>query len=189
MILCASINAVFMTIWQTQSIGFLALVFAIASFQKDSRRFILLLQIIAGALYAIHFFFLGAFTGAIMNVFGVARNSVFSQRETKKWANSRIWLFSFLLLFLMAGILTWEGWHSMLPILGMASGTIALWLKNTKHIRLIALTSPPSWFAYNLMVGSIPRMLTEIFLFLSIIVGMLRFDFRGNPKLVSIHKK
>ena len=57
------------------------------------------IQMLACLLYAIHFFMLGAYTGAAMNVAGVARNLTFD--KFKKSKHSCVLPIFFITIFLL----------------------------------------------------------------------------------------
>lgn len=82
----------------------------------------------------------------------------------------------FIAAFLIASILTWQGQISVLPMMGMVSGTIAFWQKEARLVRLIGILSPPLWFTYNIIVGSYPGMITEVIILSSNLIGVYRFD-------------
>lgn len=145
----------------------------------------LTLQLIAALLYAVHFYLLGAITGAALNATGAARNYAFTRHSDKRsW-----WLpGAFIAVFCLVTALTWQGPLSLLPLGGMISGTLAFWQRTPNHIRLIALISPPLWFTYNFISGSYPGMLVETIMFGSNLIGIYRFDIRrlepaGNATL------
>lgn len=159
-----------------QIIGFVAVGFSFAIFQVNNRKKMLMIMICAGLLYTVHFFLLGAFTGAAINLVGVFRNYAFHRLKPHKHS----WLMPgfFILLFIIVSIWTWQGFISLLPLGGAVSGTIAFWQTNTKHIRRLALIASPLWFTYNLISGSYPGMIVEIVMLTSNLIGMFRFDFR-----------
>mgnify|MGYP001130253951 CR=1 FL=1 len=159
-----------------QAIGFVAVIVTVSSFQIDNRKTILLLLMVSSSLYSIHFLLLGALTGSALNAINIARNYIFAQKYEYKWANSRLWLLFFIVVFIFAGILTWDGLKTILPVVGMIAGVIAFWMKNTTHIRLLALIAPPCWFIYNFIVGSYPGMVVEVFTVTSIIIAVIRYD-------------
>ncbi|MGE5473879.1 MAG: YgjV family protein [Ignavibacteriales bacterium] len=158
-----------------QAIGFAGLLFAVLSFQNKQRKNILLCQIIGSIFYIFHFLLLGAITGSIMNLIGAVRSYVFYNRE-KKWASKLIWLYIFLFLVIIGALFTWKNNFSILPMIAMCVSTVSFWMKNPKYIRLIMLLSPPCWLTYNIVSGSIPGVMTEIFVFISLITGIIRFD-------------
>ncbi len=159
-----------------QAVGIIGLLFAIISFQQNTSKRILLFQSLASFSFSIHFFMLGAYTGMLMNIIGVGRNLFFYKRKGR-WANSRLWLYIFIIGYIAAGAVTYKDIYSIMPTTGMVLSTIALWLKNPKHIRHVMLPSSPLWFAYNLVNMSVAGMLTEIFASTSLIIAMVRFDY------------
>ena len=54
--------------------------------------------------------------------------------------------------------------------------TFALWKRSAKSIRFFMLIPRPLWFLYDFFVGSYAGMTTEVFVFASVLVGILRFD-------------
>ncbi len=165
-----------------QIIGIGALLFVLLSFQKNSRYLILLFLIIAQILFTIHFGLLGAWTGAAMNGIAAFRTYIFNLRETKTWSNKPFWLYLFVVLFWVFGIVTWSGYFSILPILAMTIDSFAVWNKKTQYIRLLMLIPRPLWFVYNYTVVSYAGMITEIFVLFSIVIGIIRFDLSATKK-------
>ena len=164
-----------------QVIGFIALAILIIVFQKNNRKTMLRLMMVAAFLFSVHFFMLGAMTGAAMNLLNVFRSYIFANREDKSWAKHDWWLYVFLLLVVVLGIFSWDGYYSALALFALAVQTFAFWSKNTNVIRLISLIVPPCWFTYNLIVGSIPGMVTEVMILTSLLVGIYRFDIKKQP--------
>jgi hypothetical protein len=164
-----------------QGIGFIAFLFVVLSFQKNKRYKILLFIGIAQILFTIHFGLLGAWTAAIINLIASTRTFIFNLKGQKKWADKKIFFYLFTLLFWVAGIMTWEGFYSLFPIVGVTLGTISLWMEHPRQIRFINLFPHPFWFTYNFIVGSYPGMITEVFVFTSVVIGILRFDRHRKP--------
>lgn len=169
-----------------QGMGFVALLFIILSFQSDKRSRILIYMIIGVLLYVLHYILLHAWIGALMNFIEAGVVYVSHQKETKKWAMQKFWPYVFIVLFIIAGVITSKTFIDMLPVVAQALGTIAVWQKSNKAIRLIMLSPRPLWFAYNFFVGSYAGMASEIFIFLSVMTGIVRFDIlRKSAKKIS----
>jgi hypothetical protein len=158
-----------------QILGFVAIGISLAIFQINKRRVMLAVQIASSLLFGIHLLLLGAVTGALMSFLGAIRGCVFVNNE-KKWAKSKYWLYLFLIIFWIVGILSWQNIYSLLPILGMTLGTIGYWIKNTSKMRLFSFTASSSWLIYAIVVKSYAGILGEILSFISIIIGIIRFD-------------
>ena len=130
--------------------------------------------------WALHFYLVGAFTGSAMNGLAIFRNYLFIKYRDK-FTGYKLPLI-FVLIFSIAAIITWQGPVSLLPFIGMATGTLAFWQKNPKYIRMISLLSPPAWFMHNLIQGSYPGMMIEVFIFCSILIAIFRYDILGHPE-------
>lgn len=158
-----------------QILGFIALGMAIISFQSNSRKRILLFQLIAGSIFTVHFFLLGAYTGSVLNLLGVLRSAVFYNKG-RKWADSVLWLAAFFIASAAICVFTWAGPATLLPSLAMMLTTVAFYVSNTTLIRALNLPSSPMWMIYNILNRSYAGVLTECFVMTSIIVAMIRFD-------------
>ncbi len=164
-----------------QLVGLIGLIVVFAVFQFDNRRTILRLQIASSLIWALHYFLLGALTGSLMNGLLAGRNYFFD-----KYPGMRITLSVSLLVLITAGLLSWNDWSSILPILGSSIGTIAVWQKNPRHIRFSMLFVPPLWFVYNAINGSYPGMIGDTITFVSVLIGIYRFDIRHQPEVAPV---
>ena len=164
-----------------QALGLLGSLLVIGSVQFNSRKVILVAQAAASVLWIVHYGYLGATTALCTNFVSFARSVIFYNND-KKWARSRFWLLLFILLFALNSALTWEGWRSILPGVAMICTTLALWVKNTKHTRLLYLINSPFWLSYNLICRSYSCALTETFALVSYIAAVWRYDIRKQPE-------
>jgi hypothetical protein len=166
----------------TQGIGCLALLFAILSFQNNKRGKILFYLIIANTLFLLHFGLLDAWAGVAVNILGALRAILFYQKDTKVWAQHPIWMYVFMAAFIVAGLVTWTNYTSLLPMVGGVADTFALWKRSARSIRFCSLFPRPFWFSYDLLVGSYAGMATEVFVLSSVLMGILRFDILKSAK-------
>ncbi len=160
-----------------QGIGFVGLIFAIISFQNNKRNLILVFLGLAQMCFIVHFALLGVWTASAMNIVGAIRTFFFVFRGRKKWMDSDIVMYTFIFLFFIAGILSWQNWLSLLPIMAMAIETVGLWQENPRKIRSIVIIPRPLWLTYNVIHGSYAGVLTELFVVVSLVTGIIRFDF------------
>jgi hypothetical protein len=164
------------TDWIIQVIGFIGLLFIVLSFQQSTRNRILIVMVTGQLIFLIHFSMLGAWTGFAINIVGSLRTLFFRFRLERKWADHKVWLGVFIAAFWVACLITWEGWMSLLPAIAMTIESIGLWMKNTTRIRFINLFPHPFWFTYNMLINSWAGTLTEILVFLSIVIAIFRYD-------------
>ena len=159
-----------------QCIGFVALIVSIAVFQRKKRKAILLTQMTSSCLFAMHYLLLGAPTGVTMNLLGATRNFIFSKKDKWIWTNNFFVLYLFISIFIIGGLITWQGYISILPMIGMTAGTISFWMNSPRKIRLISLIPSPFWFTYNFLSHSYPGMIGDMVCITSIVIGIIRFD-------------
>lgn len=158
---------------------------AFISFQQNNSRNILLFQILANSAFVIHFIFLGAPEGAAMNLISLVRNFVFFQKNQKtKWADNQFWLYFFTAITIAAGIITWKGWLSLLPTLGLVLSGIAFYSKNPRTNRLVYFPSSPLWLVYDIVSRSIAGTITEVFSLISLIIAIVRFDIMKKEETI-----
>lgn len=172
-----------------QALGVVALLFSMLVFQAGKRKEMLELHTGASLLYSAHFFLLGGYSGAIINLVNALRNYSF-YKLSKKSTNWTLPIF-FIVLFVIAGLVSWQGPISLLPIIGAISGTIAFWQRDPRWIRVFSLFVAPTWFLYAMMIGSYPMMISEVIMFSSDVIGLFRYDYLKNygGHIVSLHHK
>ena len=83
---------------------------------------------------------------------------------------------------IITGILTWQNYWSILPIVGSLLSTLALWMKKAKYIRIISLFVGPCWLIYNAFSGSVGGVITEVIAFCSAVIGVIRHDIKDLKK-------
>lgn len=172
----------------TQGIGFCGAGLNFLSFQQNKRSKIIGFQIGAALLFIMHYILLGitngadAFTGAALNFIGLSRSIVFINND-KRWAKSPLWLVLFIIVSVVAGVLTWEDWYSFLPPLAMILTTVSYWMKNETKIRLITFPSSPCWLVFNIITGSVAGIVTECVVMSSLIIAIVRYDILKKDKV------
>lgn len=162
-----------------QVIGIAALILTIICYQFNSQKKILLTQICCSILFILNLALLGAWSGALLNIHGIARALVFYQRGRHKWAESNLWVWLFCVLAVVCVGITYQSPLDILPLVGTIFTTISLSKTDPKWIRRLTLPSPPCWFTYHLANHNIGGTLNEVFVFCSIVVAMFRYD-RGD---------
>jgi len=158
-----------------QLIGLFGLASSMLSYQMKTQKKIVLIQIISCSFFTVHFYLLGAYTGAMLNFIAAARSIVFANKD-KKWGKSNWWIVFFSIVCIVAVGFTWENALSLMPMAGMVLTTISWGIENARLVRAISLPSSPLWMVYNAVTGSAAGVLTEAFVMVSIISAMIRLD-------------
>ena len=160
-----------------QVLGILALLAMVLSYQQKERKRLLWFQLGSNALYAVSYFLLGANTMVVMCIVNVARSFVFSKNDTK-WGKSRFWLYLFLAVALVGGIVTWSGWLDLLIIAATLLLTVTLYSTNLRFMRKVFLILPFMYIAYNVAHKSYGGIGNDVFCIVSAMIAIWRFDIK-----------
>lgn len=161
-----------------QVIGVLAVAVSCVIFLGRKRQHILLAKFTADVLWFVHYFLIGAYSGAALNVLAIGRESVFMNKE-KKWASSKFWLVLFLCLTIGSCLVTWEGPISLLPMLGSCSAVVSFWCTKPIHIRLMAIPAQVLWLIYGISHFSLPSFICNTMALVTIGIGLWQ-DVKGK---------
>lgn len=151
--------------------GVVGIALIVIAFQMNNRRTMLRIHLASCLVWSLHYVLIGASTGASMTFFAAARCYVFDRYRKKTWTFP-----VFIAGFIIAALLTWKGWTSILPLIAMVLATFAMWQKSPRNIRLISLTVTPFWLSYNFFHGSYVGMAADIITFSSVLIAVCRFD-------------
>ncbi len=168
-----------------QIIGVAAMLVNVLSFQCKKQRPLIVMQLISSSLYATNLFLLNAPTGCILNLVGMCRAVVFSNKKTFR-ADSKAWLFGFSAAYVGVYVLTFAVFAKeptaknfiveFLPVIGMIATTVGFYRDGSKDIRALSLINSPCWLIYHLTTGSIGGICGEVLTLISIFVGFFRHD-------------
>ncbi len=157
-----------------QGIGLLGTLFYFLSYQFKDNKTLFRVQFLAYFCYTIHYFLLGAATGAFSYIVNLLR-SLFLSVDNEK-LNGKTMGVLLCLLQIIAGIMTWNGWISVLPIIANIATTIAGYSFHFSNIRKAGIfINSPLWMLYNILVGSFAGILDEIISEASMILSVVRY--------------
>ncbi len=164
-----------------QLIGFVGLSFAVFAFQCRSHTKIMIFRTLNELTFAVQYFLIGAYTGTAMNCVGSTRNLLFAALVAHKRSTLPFQIL-FSAFFLIFGIVTWQGPISAMVICAKVVTTVAFGIKNPKILRMLTLPTSCCWLFYNFYSQSLAGVLCELFTIVSILIAMIRLDFRKRPK-------
>ncbi|MGM9551045.1 MAG: YgjV family protein [Clostridia bacterium] len=138
-----------------QGLGIVAMICSVMSFQLDTKKKIIIMQIVTSIIFATHYFMIGAITAAVVNMIAILRNGVFYKKNTPFTVT--------LFCIIMAGsaLLSWQGPISLLMCVGMIFNTLAVAAKMPVDTRKRILISSPFVLIYNIFVFSIGGIINE----------------------------
>ena len=160
-------------------VGIVAVCFYLLGYLQKKRKQIILFNVTSRILYIVQYILLGAFEGAVLDVAGTITSLLAQKKSTAFIAKHlKIFIVAASLLIIAAGLLVYEDWTSVLPIIGVLLHTGAFWLSNEKIIRIISFIGSPFWLLYNFLSGAYPSCIGDILSMVSIAVSMYRYDYK-----------
>ncbi len=156
----------------TQAIGIVAMSMIIFSFQCKKTRNFYIMQGAGGLLFALNFFMLGMYTGAVTNLINILRSGIMcGGKKSRKWYV----LLLMMSIYVAATIFTYDGWPSLILLVAQITGVLTMWTDNGTIIRIGQFfVVSPIWMTYNIHAKSIGGIICEVFTVCSIIVYVLR---------------
>ena len=130
---------------------------------------------------AMHYLLLGGYTGMVANLVSCLTNGCYYFR-IKKGKSTWPFAIAFSVLFVVIGFLSWHGPISIFVILAKLFSSICLCVKEPKTVRLINLIYNPFWLIYDLYVGSLAGIITDILVISSTAIAIFRLDLFPKKK-------
>lgn len=159
----------------SQIISILASIVLLSSFQMKKHRTIVAMQAVAGLLFGIQYFLIGAYVGAACNVVAMVRSSAYAFRGKSKFVDSIACPIFFAVIVVVVNIFTYSSPASLLPITAMVISSFVLWDTKTQQLRAMTLPTSFEWLIYNFICGSYVACVTELLDEASICVGLYRY--------------
>lgn len=154
-----------------QIIGLIGSAVMILSYQIKKPNSFILVQGLGGMLFALNFFMLGAYTGALLNGINILR-SLLMTRVKKHRIFVPILLIA---IYIVATIFTYNGLISVAVLTAQSVGTISFYINNDKVMKLSSLiVVSPLWLTHNIITHSIGGVICEAVSIVSLIVYIIR---------------
>ena len=159
----------------------------LSNWQK-TRNKVLTFLIFDSLFYFIQYILLGALSGAFTNTVGMLRTIMFKYKDKYKILQSNITLIIILTIYILIGVLTYNGITSIFPVVASILYSIVLWQDDVKKIRLGTAAMILSWLIYNLTVGAYLSAIVEAVLLLSSITAIVKLDVLKDRLLAKEHQ-
>lgn len=148
--------------------GFASLLLIVAFSHKSDERFKIIL-IIGNILFSIHFYFLGAYAGAAINLLNCFRVGF-----SMKFHKSNAVMFAFMSVYTIVGCLIYEKPLDVLPVFAAFLGTFSMYQLSGIPLRFFMCIGSSSWLVYNVISFSIGGIVTEVFIILASLTTIVR---------------
>ena len=168
-----------------QWIGYVGMLFAMLSYQFRKNRTYFLLQAACGVAFSVQFVLLHSWAAMLMNVFSILRGLIMAGGARFKRIPYLVLMEALFFGSCAASFLFFgeEWWIALLLAVAQCGGTLVMWGRDGKKIRLAQLLMiSPLWLTNNIYYGSIGGIVCEVFNICSVLVSFIRFRRTGYDK-------
>lgn len=169
-----------------QAVGLLGTIATVATFQFKDKRHILLGNVVNNLLVALQFALLGGLSGAWVCIVGAVQTVVMYFVDRKPDAK-KLWLCLLILfcaMYIVGTCIVYQGWGDILTCVCALFYVLAILQKDSKGFRRYILVNASVWIVYDIYTLAFSGMLTHGLALVSILVAMVRLDFKKKPKVV-----
>lgn len=151
------------------------------SLQFNTKLKIFFVQIFASILYILNYAFVikTALAGVIAGSFEMLRLITFYIIENKEKYNTKkvnlIAGISFAVILTICGIITWDAWYSVLPIIGAIVCSLVMGTKNVLWLKCVYVFQTICIVVYLIMLGLWINMISQVVVLVCGIVGLITF--------------
>ena len=162
-----------------QILGIVATVITGISYQTNDKKRLLIIQSAATLSTCLGYLFIGAWSGFALNIVCLVRNGVFFflKKESPLYRGAAVAL---AVLMVAVGLLSWQGWISVLIIVALALNTLFMAFGTPQTLRYSVLFTSSLVLAYNICVFTIGGILNEGLSIVSSFIGILRYRQRAS---------
>ena len=154
-----------------QLIGFGALIAMGLSYWQNDKRTILLWQVVANLIFAIHYTLLHACSGALCSFFQIVVLLLFLLQEKFNWSKL-VTAIPIVAVFLLIAVVT------VLPIVASLAALLPFFQTRRRVIQMAGIASGLSWLVYVIAVRSYSGMVTESVLTIITAASLLKKETR-----------
>ena len=159
--------------------GILGILLSLILYAGRTRTHILICKLISDVLWFVNYILLGAYTGALLNVIAIGRETVFYNRDRRKWASHRIWLYVFILLTFLSPIMEFVklggfSWIPILPAIGSVLAVISFYSKRPWVMRCFGFGAQAFWITYGILIWNPTAVISSALIITSAVIGTVR---------------
>lgn len=158
-------------------VGVVAVTVFLLSFQQKTRMRIIAFNATSRALYILQYVLLGAFSGAVLDVLGIAASLLAGLKNHPRMKKYLKLLIPLLYAaFILAGVLTYTRFLDIFALVGVMLHTGAFFLDDERLIRILSLVGSPFWLVYNITSLAIGSAIGDLLSICSIAIAIFRYD-------------
>lgn len=154
-----------------QFLGLIYALFLLLSLFGKNTKQILFMQTISFLFKTIHYYLLGGLSGFVTSFISMIRNLVFYRIK-----ENYIISICFIFVYILIGIITFNTFFSLLPVIATIVYTIIINYNNPKYLRYGMFLTSITWLIYNIYINSYSGIFIQIVMIITNIVAIIKLD-------------
>ncbi len=167
----------------TQVIGGAGYIVMASSYYQKTKFQIMLWQIAANVILAMHFYFLSGFTGSLCSLITIAVLIGMYLMNKKEIHRRDIILFWAIVGLSLITYYTYDNFFSLFPFLASVVSYVAFLSNKENEIRLAGILIAILWLIYAMIYGSYVAIGFEIFMIITTIIALIKHRDSKNEKV------
>ncbi len=154
-----------------QFLGLIYALFLLLSLFGKNTKQILFMQTISFLFKTIHYYLLGGLSGFVTSFISMIRNLIFYRIK-----ENYIISICFIFVYILIGIITFNTFFSLLPVIATIVYTIIINYNNPKYLRYGMFLTSITWLIYNIYINSYSGIFIQIVMIITNIVAIIKLD-------------
>lgn len=154
-----------------QFLGLIYALFLLLSLFGKNTKQILFMQTISFLFKTIHYYLLGGLSGFVTSFISMIRNLIFYRIK-----ENYIISICFIFVYILIGIITFNTFFSLLPVIATIVYTIIINYNNPKYLRYGMFLTSITWLIYNIYINSYSGIFIQIVMIITNIVTIIKLD-------------
>lgn len=146
-----------------QIVGYIALVIYITGYSFKNDNTLKIIFSLSNAVWIVHYHLIGVDTPAMTTFLCLCRNLLSINAETFSLRRKQLTSGGICALLIAAGIVSWSGLLSLVPVLSAIVSTNAMLYKSGMAFRKILIGLDAVWLVYAAIIGSVGGVIYGIF--------------------------
>lgn len=158
----------------SQVFAFLFIILFGSTFLIKNKKLVQVLYIVASICLGLEYLFLKAYVGMISSFVSIIATLWFLINEKLNRKKDYVSLIVTSLIFLVLGIVFYQGWIDIIIIIASIAFNYAIWQDNLFVYRIIGVSVSLFWLTYDIVYFTILQMVSDVVLFSIKLTGLIK---------------
>ena len=166
-----------------QIVGILTTVSAVISMQFKDMKWVLVSQVVSNLLTALNLALLGGLSGAGICITATVQTVVIFMYKLKDKQLPTEFSIVFAAVYTVCSLAAYNSVFDIIALIAALTYAMSVIQAKSSAYRIYILINSLLWVAYDISIGAYTAIITYVILITSIVIAMIRIDFKKTNKL------